>query len=117
VIDAGLAFVAHAGELALRRDPRQELDHRLADGIKSQLVRPARRVLDSAQRDAEAAFPQLSARFKVPYDDTDVLYALDLHSAFPFRLPAMIDGLPTRPLFHATPGRLTLGARCAMLRA
>ena len=57
----------------------EELDHRFADRIERELVRPSGRVLDGVEPDAEHVLPQVPARFQIADYDADMLDALDLH--------------------------------------
>jgi hypothetical protein len=92
VVQAAFAFGDHLRVFAVGRRAGDEFDHRLADRVERQLDRALGKLLDAAERDAEAVFPQPPARFDVLHDHADMLDTLDL------RASSLIDGwLPGYP--------------------
>ena len=77
VIEAAFSLRDHALVLAVGCGAGNELNHGFAHRVQGQLADGI--CFGAAQRDAEAVFPELSARLDVSHDDPDMLDAFDFH--------------------------------------
>src|SRR5688500_14390696 len=81
VVQPALAFRDHALVLAVGALAGDQLDHRLADVVERELAPVV--LLLAAERNAEAAFPQLAARFGIADHHSNVLDTLHFHGEYP----------------------------------